>query len=98
MRRNEMNKGRFLAPLIIGLSMTMVGVFPIASRAVDVPRITKEELRSMLGNPNMVIVDVRGAKQWEASRSKIRGAVWEDPENVESWADKYPKDKTLVLY
>jgi cytochrome c-type biogenesis protein CcmH/NrfF len=64
----------------------------------DIPRITKEELKSMLGNPDAVIVDVRGAKQWEASGRKIKGAVWEDPKNVESWADKYPKGKIFVFY
>ncbi len=64
----------------------------------DIPGITKEELKSMLDDPDVVILDVRGAKQWEASGRKIKGAVWEDPKNVESWADKYPKDKTLVLY
>jgi hypothetical protein len=29
---------------------------------------------------------------------KIKGAVREDPKQVSSWIDKYPKDKLLVLY
>lgn len=45
-----------------------------------------------------MILDVRGAKQWKASEKKIKGAAWEDPGDMESWADKYRKDKTLVLY
>ncbi len=93
-----MFKNRCLQFLTLALSTAMVGVFTIPAMAVEVPRITKEELKSMLGNPDLVILDVRGAKQWKASEKKIKGAVWEDPENVESWADKYPKDKTLVLY
>ncbi len=90
-----MFKGRCLQFLTLALSMAMVGVFTIPAIAADVPRITKEELKSMLGNPDVVILDVRGR---QASGRKIKGAVWEDSKDVESWADKYPKDKTLVLY
>ena len=90
-----MFKGRCLQLLTLALSMAMVGVFAIPAIAADVPRITKEELKSMLGNPDVFIVDVRGR---QASGRKIKGAVWEDSKDVESWADKYPKDKTLVLY
>jgi len=104
MRGGYMFKGRCLQFLTLALSTAMVGVFTIpaiaadAPRITDVPRITKEELKSMLGNPDVVILDVRGAKQWKASEKKIKGAVWEDPGDMESWTDKYPKDKTLVLY
>ena len=90
-----MFKGRCLQFLTLALSMAMVGVFTIPAIAADVPRITKEELKSMLGNPDVFIVDVRGR---QASGRKIKGAVWENSKYVESWADKYPKDKTLVLY
>ena len=68
------------------------------SAANDVPRITKEELKPMLGNPDMILVDVRTASSWDESDSKIQGAVREDPKKVSSWADKYPKDKTFVFY
>lgn len=96
-----MFKGRFSQLLTLALSMAMVGVSTVstmaadAPRIADVPRITKEELKSMLGNPDVFIVDVRGR---QASGTKIKGAVWEDSKDVESWVNKYPKDKTLVLY
>jgi hypothetical protein len=93
-----MFKARFLPFLIMALSIAMAAVFTIPTMAADFPMITKEELKSILGNHDVVILDVRSAKQWEASERKIKGAVWEDPKNVESWADKYPTDKTLVLY
>ena len=93
-----MVRGRFLKFPTMALSMTMVRVFTIQAMAGDVPRITKEELKSMLGNPDVVILDVRGSNSWKASEKKVKGAIWEDYKNVESWADKYPKDKTLVLY
>lgn len=63
------------------------------------PKMTKEELRPLLGNPNVVIIDVRLGDEWKNSESKIKGAVREDPEKtIKDWADKYPKDKTLVFY
>jgi rhodanese-related sulfurtransferase len=60
--------------------------------------MTKDELKGMLGNPDLVIIDVRTQQNWADSDLKIRGAVREDPESLDSWANKYPKDKTLVLY
>jgi rhodanese-related sulfurtransferase len=67
--------------------------------AADVPRISKEELKSMLNDPEVVILDVRASGDWDNSERKIQGAVREDPNNsAKSWADKYSKDKTIVLY
>ena len=64
----------------------------------DAPRITMEELKSMLGDPNLVIIDSLVGDQWETVAQKLPGAVHEDPDDVDSWADKYPKDKTIVTY
>lgn len=64
----------------------------------DIPRITTEELKSMLGDENVIILDVRVEKQWELSPQKIPGAIHENAKEVKSWAGKYPKDKTIVLY
>jgi hypothetical protein len=64
----------------------------------DVPRITKEDLKPMLGNPNVIIFDVRLLDQWKEADLKLPGAIFEDANEVDSWIDKYPKDKTLVLY
>jgi len=69
------------------------------ARAADVPRMSKEELKSMLGNPEVIILDVRASGDWDMSKTKIRGAVREDPnKSAKCWADKYSKDKTIVLY
>lgn len=66
--------------------------------AAGAPTITPEELNAKLGDPDLVIVDVRRAGHWEASNQKIPGAVREDPQDVEGWAGQYAQDKTLVLY
>jgi rhodanese-related sulfurtransferase len=60
--------------------------------------MTKEELKAKLDNPDLVIVDVRLGKDWTGSDLKIKGAVREDPEAIDSWVNKYPKNKTLVFY
>jgi len=64
----------------------------------DVPRMTKEELKTVLGNPSLMIIDVRYGKDWTDSDLKIRGAIREEPDNVRSWVSKYSKEKTLILY
>jgi rhodanese-related sulfurtransferase len=66
--------------------------------AEDVKRITKEELKGMLSDPSVIVVDVRTEGDWKGSEFKIKGAVREDPGQVASWMGKYGKDKTLVFY
>jgi rhodanese-related sulfurtransferase len=90
-----MKKRLFIAGLLI---FFMVGVLATFTRSADVPRMTKDELKAMLGNPDLVVIDVRAQRDWKKSDLKIQSAVREDPETVDSWADKYPKDKTIVLY
>jgi rhodanese-related sulfurtransferase len=90
-----MKKSLWMATLLIFL---MVGVSPVITEPADVPRMTTDELKGMLGNPEWVILDVRYGKDWTGSDLKIQGAVREDPKAFESWANKYPKNKTIVLY
>ena len=64
-----------------------------------VPKITKEELKAQLGNPDVIIIDVRVEDEWKETKWKIQGAVREDAEkDLNTWANKYPKDKSLVFY
>jgi rhodanese-related sulfurtransferase len=85
-----------------GLSaLTIVAVLAALSStpwALDVPRLTKEEVRPLIGNPEVVIVDVRTGRDWDESAAKIQGAVREDPGSVDKWMGKYPKEKTLIFY
>jgi len=91
-------RGVIVAILIMLLSLAM-GIVPITIDAVEeVPRISKEELKSKIGNPDVVVIDVRIEQQWKMSERKIMGAVHENLNDVKSWADKYNKDKTIVLY
>jgi len=64
----------------------------------NIPRMTKEELKPLVGNPDVLILDVRLPDEWKAAKDKIQGALREDPKQIQSWADQLPKDKTLVFY
>jgi rhodanese-related sulfurtransferase len=66
--------------------------------AAPVPKITAEELNVIIDDPELIVIDVRLERDWKSSQLKIKGAVWEDFQEVNSWARKYPKDKTIVLY
>jgi rhodanese-related sulfurtransferase len=92
-----MLKRIYLAAFMLAAVLIMTGVASHSS-AADVLRISKEELRGMLGSPGLVLIDVRTEKEWKKSDKKITGATWEDADELDVWVDKYPKDKTLVLY
>ena len=73
-------------------------LFHAVLRADEAPRMTKEQLKAQLGNPDVMIIDVRLSQAWNGSKEKIRGALREDPTMMDSWIGKYPKEKTYVFY
>jgi hypothetical protein len=83
--------------VLLGLIVAGLGVYS-AKAAEEASRMSKEELKGMLGSKELVVIDVRAGKDWDASEIKIKGAVREDPKNLDSWAAKYPKEMTLVFY
>ncbi len=96
--RNHMMRSRLSRCLSAAIYLVSIGLFLADARGAEVPRMSPDELRMMLGNPEVVIIDVRIGESWENSPKKIKGAIREDPNNVESWADKYRRDMTVVLY
>lgn len=81
------------------LFFVLVGCLQKWTADVTIPKMTKEELKSSLGNTDVIIIDVRLANEWKKSEWRIQGAVREDPEkDFKNWAGKYLKDKTLVFY
>jgi len=91
-------KRSFMMFLLAMVGWFVPGAVVTVSLAAEPPRISKEELQAMLGNPDLVIIDDRTGSDWTASEFKIKGAVREDPDKVDAWMDKYSKDKTLVFY
>ena len=85
--------------VVLLVAFALAGCLRNVAPETKVPKMTKEELKPLLGNPDVVILDVRIPGEWNRSTLKIQGAVREDPEkNYKTWASKYPKDKTLVFY
>jgi hypothetical protein len=83
--------------LAVGLAATVFFSAAGSGGAGDgVPRMVKEELKGLLGTPDVVVLDVR--LDAGLAPSRIAGAVHEDPEKVDSWAGKYARDKKIVLY
>ncbi len=66
--------------------------------AEDAPRIAKEEVKALLNDPNVAILDARIGSDWKKSDKKIKGAVRVDPLDVGAWAGSYPKDKKIIVY
>ena len=64
----------------------------------SVQRISVDGLKAQLGNPDLVILDVRTTHDWDESKTKIKGAIRADFSNPSVWVEKYPKDKTIVFY
>jgi hypothetical protein len=91
----------FSAVLLMAAAIFVTGLeLPVLAmgKNVEAPRLSIEELRSLIGIPEVVVLDVRVGDEWTKSNEKIQGAVREDPERYNQWAVKYPKGKTLVFY
>src|SRR5512143_1569100 len=96
MRRSCHMKTRATAWVVLMLVLCSGLASP--ALAADAPRMEKDQLKASLGNPGVVIIDVRSYTDWLFSSDKIQGAVRENYRDFEAWSAKYPKDKTIVLY
>lgn len=86
-----------VVPVAVCLSLLLI-LFPQGFAASNIQLINKEDLKKMLDDPAVAVIDVRVERAWKSADTKIKGAVWEDPTDVAAWAGKYSKEKTLVLY
>ncbi len=83
---------------LLAMVMSFAAVVPAACTAEDAPRITKEEVRPLIGDPGVVILDARTGWSWEESDRKIKGAVRVDPADVGSWAGNLAREKKIIVY
>jgi len=88
----------FFSVLLVSAVLFLCAGSSVAASPSDAPRMTKEQLKPLLGDPKVVIIDVRSAPDYNSSQEKIKGAVREEPRNLKALLNKYPKDTTLVLY
>jgi hypothetical protein len=66
--------------------------------ADSIPLMTKEKLKTLLGDDDIAILDVRAGRDWKSSEFKITGAKRVEPSAYNQWADKFNKNKTYVFY
>ena len=92
-------------PILTALLAALLSLVALAgwsappSSVEQVPRLTKEQVKGMLGKPDVVMVDIRYIRQYEQSDKKIPGAVFVQPENFDEFVKNHPKkDATYVLY
>ena len=90
-RRNWLVLAAMAFLLIVPLSACL-------AQKEEAPRIDKDALKAMLGDANLVLIDVRTPNDWSAGDKKIKGAVRQDPNKVAQWGKTFPKDKQIVLY
>ena len=81
--------------LAMALMLTSLGSPEAGS---DAALMTKEELKAVLDDPDLVILDVRTGKDWTSSEFKIQGARYVEAKAYDDWAGTYPKSKKFVLY
>ncbi len=77
-------------------SILLFAVIPTAAGAVS--KITADELNSILGNEDLVVIDSRKTSDWENSEEMILGAFRGDPWKTEEWITAFSTDKRYVVY
>ena len=68
-------------PLLLAF-MTLLAA--LSAGAAEVPRMSSDELRSRLGEADLVVLDSRSVPDWQRAVMKIKGAVRVDPGSVVS--------------
>jgi len=91
-----MRKAR-LWVVVMAVSLLLAVTWSCAT-AKGAPRVEIETLKNWLSDPQVLIIDVRAAGDWQGSDKKIKGALRQDPKAVTTWAATLPKDKKIVLY
>ena len=94
-RLSDVLKGRLQSLLLLlFLSFALARGNALAA-APEVKYIDAAELKGMLGDPTLVIIDT--SQGWWTYDQKIVGSLV-FPGEVNSWAPQIPKDKKIVLY
>jgi rhodanese-related sulfurtransferase len=83
--------------LVLGLIVAVLMISGTVS-GDEVKLLDKDELKAMMGNPDLVVLDVRAGKDWSSSEFKIKDAVRLTNDTTEAVMKDISKDKTLVFY
>lgn len=100
--KSNLNKHKFIGPGTVAC-ITLLLIYSwtgFSSADIDknVPAISVHQVKMLLNNSDVIIIDVRKYRNWWRSSKKILSAIREDPSKVDQWVQKYPKDKSLIFY
>ena len=77
--------------VLLGLLLSRLAWAEINEMSVD-------ELAASIGNPRLVVLDVRSSTSWRYADEKIQSAVRVDSLQIPTLSARYDKDTILVLY
>ena len=83
---------------IWALAFAWLVLAPVVGLAAEVEIMTKEELRKILDQDIVSVLDVRKGSSWTSSNAKIRGAHRVEARYFAAQTQKFPRGQTLVLY
>lgn len=92
-----MNNNRLL-PYAAFISGILLLAMSLTVNAASVQLMSTDELKSRLGDADLVVLDVRSGRDWISSDEKIAGSERVRLGGANQWVINYPKDKELVLY
>lgn len=88
---------RFQANILF-LVLIFITLTANSTLSEELTAVTPDWLKARLDHKEIMVIDVRQPKHWQASDVKIPGAVHIDPNEFDLWIGGLPKDKQLVLY
>jgi len=56
------------------------------------------DLKPLLENQDIKLLDVRRQADYDSSDGKLPGAHWHDPEQMAVWSQYLPKGQDVILY
>ncbi|MCG8530824.1 MAG: hypothetical protein MI749_09180, partial [Desulfovibrionales bacterium] len=85
--------GLLIAALV---SATIAYAYGTGNKKIGI--MTKDELKAVMGDKQVVILDVRTGRDWSNSEFKIKGAMRVDQGRIDATAEKLDKGDKIVLY
>lgn len=70
----------------------------LGEKVAEAELITPQELKAMLSEKGLVVLDMRNSRDWEESGKKIPSASRIGNTDIDSWAQDVDKDRKIVVY
>jgi len=68
-----MDMKRFWTIVVFLITVVLTGCLHNVTPETKVPKMTKEELKPLLGNPDVIILNVRIPAEWKRDALKLKG-------------------------